>query len=91
LQINKKQFNFTEMKYTVISQLELDVNEVEENSFDFDNVHDAKDYYRDGLRTMAETIADFGGDFTISLVSHNNNFYTEVLKRNNVTTSINQM
>ena len=79
------------MKYTVISQLELDVNEVEENSFDFNNVDDAKDYYRDGLRTMAETIADFGGDFTISLVSNSTAFDTEILKRNNVTTSINQM
>lgn len=78
------------MKYTVISQLELDVNEVEENSFDFKNVDDAKDYYRDGLRTMAETIADFGGDFTISLVSQEG-FDVEILKRNNVTTSINQM
>ena len=78
------------MKYTVISQLELDANEVEENSFDFNNVDDAKDYYRDGLRTMAETIADFGGDFTISLVSQEG-VDTEVLKRNNVTTSINEM
>jgi signal transduction histidine kinase len=78
------------MKYTVISQLELDVNEVEENSFDFKNVDDAKDYYRDGLKTMAETIADFGGDFTISLVSQEG-FDVEILKRNNVTTSINQM
>jgi hypothetical protein len=79
------------MKYTVISQLEVDTDEVEENSFDFNNVDDAKEYYRDGLKTMAETIADYGGDFTISLVSHNNQFFTEVLKRNNVTTSINQM
>lgn len=78
------------MKYTVISQLELDVNEVEENSFDFKNVDDAKEYYRDGLKTMAETIADFGGDFTISLVSQEG-FDVEILKRNNVTTSINQM
>ena len=91
MQINKKQFNFTQMKYTVISQLELDVNEVEENSFDFNNVDDAKEYYRDGLRTMAETIADFGGDFTISLLSHSTAFDAEILKRNNVTTSINQM
>ena len=78
------------MKYTVISQLELDENEVEENSFDFNNVDDAKDYYRDGLRTMAETIADFGGDFTISLVLQEG-VDTEILKRNNVTTSINEM
>jgi hypothetical protein len=79
------------MKYTVISQLELDENEVEENSFDFNNVDDAKDYYREGLRTMSETIADYGGNFIISLVSHNNNFFTEVLKRNNVQTLINKM
>lgn len=79
------------MKYTVISQLEVEVNEVEENSFEFTSIDEAKDYYREGLKTMAETIADFGGDFTISLVSHDGEFDVEILKRNNVSTSINEM
>jgi hypothetical protein len=78
------------MKYKVISQLEVEVDEVEENSFDFDNIEDAKDYYRDGLKTMAETIADFGGDFTISLLSQED-LDIEILKKNNVSTSINKM
>jgi hypothetical protein len=78
------------MKYKVISQLELELGEVEENLFDFKSLEDAKEYYRDGLKTMAETIADFGGDFTISLISIEKSD-VQILKRNNVTTSINQM
>ena len=78
------------MKYKVISQLELELGEVEENLFDFKSLEDAKEYYRDGLKTMAETIADFGGDFTISLISIEKSD-VQILKRNNVTTSINEM
>lgn len=78
------------MKYKVISQLELEVDEIEENSFDFDDVDEAKEYYRQGLKTMAETIADYGGDFTISLLSQQD-FDIEILKKNNVSTSINKM
>ncbi len=78
------------MKYKVISQLELELGEVEENLFDFKSLEDAKEYYRDGLKTMAETIAEFGGDFTISLISIEKSD-VQILKRNNVTTSINQM
>lgn len=78
------------MKYKVISQFKLDSEEVEENAFDFDNMEDALDYYRDGLKTMAETIADYGGEFIINLLSYEG-MDVEILKRNNVQTLINRM
>lgn len=76
------------MRYRVISALELQDAETEENEFKFDNFKDAMDYYRNGFTTMAETIVDYGGDFTINLIDEEE---SSILLRNTISTTINEL
>lgn len=78
------------MRYAVISQFRAKEIEEDDNIFHFENLNEALDYYREGFKTMAETIADYEGEFTISLYSVDSNDHN-IMKRNNISTTINLM
>jgi hypothetical protein len=71
------------MTYKVISQLTLN-GETEEHIVEYSNYTYANDYYRDAFSVMAETIADYGGDFTISIFDGEKN-----IQRHTISTTIN--
>lgn len=76
------------MRYRVLSALELEGTPTEENEFKFEELKDAMDYYRDGFTTMAETIVDYGGNFTINLIDDGD---SSLLMRNIISTTVNEL
>lgn len=78
------------MRYAVISQFRAKGIEEDDNIFHFDALNEALDYYRDGFKTMAETISDYEGEFTISLYAVDESEHN-IMKRNNISTTINIM
>lgn len=58
--------------------------------YSFEDIHTAKDYYRECITSVAETIADFGGTFAITMLSDENG-HTTMLKRNIISTTINEI
>lgn len=73
------------MTYKVMSQLTLR-GETEEHVVEYSNYKYANDYYRDAFTVMAETIVDFGGDFTISMLDDEN-----IIQRHTISTTLNHI
>ena len=79
------------MIYRVIGNLTLTGEATSDsNEYEFDNIEDAKDFYRDSMISMAETISDFGGTYAITLVSAENK-HIVLMKRNIISTTINEV
>lgn len=79
------------MIYRVIGSLTLTgETSADNNEYEFDNLEDAKDFYRDSMISMSETISDFGGTYAITLVSVENK-HIVLMKRNVISTTINEV
>lgn len=62
----------------------------DDNEFRFNDLQDALDCYRDGFTSIAENIADYGGEFTITLYQQNLGKLV-LIKRNTIGTTENIM
>ena len=49
------------------------------------------DFYRDSFINMAEDITEFGGTFVVTLISISDDKKVTLLKRNTITTTINEL
>lgn len=52
--------------------------------YEFDTYKEAMDYYRNSFTTMAESIVDFGGDYTATIYNGVN-----MVQRNIISTTLN--
>ena len=79
------------MIYKILGQLTLPGEAVSDSyEYAFEDINTAKDYYRECITSVAETICDFGGTFAITMMSDENG-HTTMLKRNVISTTINEM
>lgn len=79
------------MVYKILGQMTLP-GEAASDTYDytFEDIETAKDYYRECMTSVAETICDFGGTFAITMLSDENG-HTTMLKRNIISTTINEI
>ena len=78
------------MIYQVLGQLEID-DSAEAVSYNYANINEAVDFYRDSFVNMAEDITEFGGTFVVTLISISDDKKVTLLKRNCITTTINEL
>jgi hypothetical protein len=78
------------MIYKISSQMLLENTNPDDNDFEFKDFQDALDCYRDGFKSIAENIADYGGEFTITMSQVTDTSAT-IIKRNTIATTINIM
>jgi hypothetical protein len=79
------------MIYKILGQMTLPGEAVADSyEYTFEDIHTAKDYYRECIMSVAETISDFGGTFAITMLSDENG-HTTMLKRNIISTTINEI
>lgn len=80
------------MNYKVLGQLKVEESgDPDTYSYEYNDINQAVDFYRDCFVNMAETIADFGGNFTVTLVSIDDKDQATLLKRNVISTTINEI
>ncbi len=58
--------------------------ETDKYVYEFDTMDEAMDYYRSSFVTMAESIVDFGGDYTATIYTGVN-----MIQRNIISTTLN--
>jgi hypothetical protein len=79
------------MIYKILGQMTLPSEAVSDShEYTFQEIATAKDYYRECMTSVAETICDFGGTFAITMLSDENG-HTTMLKRNVISTTINEV
>lgn len=78
------------MIYKVNSQMKLEGEGIDDNDFEFKDLQDALDCYRDGFTSIAENIADYGGEFTMTLYQIKKD-HLILIKRNTIGTTENIM
>ena len=71
------------MRYKVVGLMTLR-GDTDRYGYEFDTEEEAMDYFRDSFVTMAESIVDFGGDYTATLYNGVN-----MIQRNIISTTHN--
>ena len=79
------------MVYKILGQMTLPGEAVSDSyEYTFEDIQTAKDYYRECMISVSETISDFGGTFALTMLSDENG-HTNMLKRNIISTTINEI
>jgi hypothetical protein len=79
------------MIYKILGQMTLPGEAVSDSyDYTFEDLDTAKDYYRECITSVSETIADFGGTFAITMMSDEGG-HIKLLKRNVISTTINEL
>ena len=71
------------MRYKVTGHMTLR-GDTDLYEYEFDTYKEAMDYYRNSFITMAESIVDFGGDYTATIYNGVN-----MVQRNIISTTLN--
>ena len=78
------------MTYHVLAQLKLEKETPPNDTYSFDTLDKALDFYREAMKNMSEDISDFGGEFVITLYSEDGKNKT-LHKRNAIITTLNEL